>query len=398
MNTQRIIQCAGTNEEDTAHLRLLLRAVRTQVSDSWAWGPEARADLVIVNTRRLIGESAMRRAAQRGVDCAQVIDPDDPKPAGLFLRRPFRRDAFAMLLNKVGRGAGTGPEVDTWSDEFFDLDLGNVDLSQLEAAHPGARDSPVRPLDVGETHEDFESMRSGDTLPEPSRSLNAKRPGESVEPDLVTEGAASDAARGEPSVHSLGGAVRADEIVDPSFSSEVEADIDEDATYPLIYYLEKGVLGGPARIALRGAPILLVDPEEQFFWAQGLLPALEPYAREPLRYGDWQRLNRAELEKARRNAAARPFVRLIWMDSFIHSKGFLAKHFDPGGDYRLTSRIDLSLDYPRAYRVGTHMTKSRKLHEIARVSSVGLAEVFDVVNAYEAIGCVEWTRRERVPR
>ena len=86
------------------------------------------------------------------------------------------------------------------------------------------------------------------------------------------------------------------------------------------------------------------------------------------------------------------------MDSFIHSNGFLSKHFDPGGDYHLTKRLDFSLDYPRAYRVGALMNVPRKLHEIARVSAVGLAEVFDVINAYEAIGYVEWTPRVRAPR
>ena len=41
------------------------------------------------------------------------------------------------------------------------------------------------------------------------------------------------------------------------------------------------------------------------------------------------------------------------------------------------------------------MSQLLRLDEIARISGVTLAEVFDVVNAYDAIGYVVWKRRER---
>jgi len=391
MSTQRIIQCIGTTEEDMAHLRLLLRVARTHVRDSWVWGSESRADLVIVDRRRLVGDSAMRRAAQRGVACAQIIDEKEAKPPGLSLRKPFRREAFATLLNMVGRDAGVEQELDTWGDEYVNLDLGHVDLSVLEAEHPGLQGLHARRR-AGDTREDVEPKRSDDPPPDLSGLPVTGKPEASVEPERVSATAA-------PVIVPIGDTdqTRAEDEVDPSASNEVEADVDQDATYPLNYYLEKGVLRGPARITVRGLPTLLVDPEAQLFWAKGLLPALEPYARRPLRYGDWQRLSRAELAEARKGVAAKPFARLIWMDSFVRSNGFLCKHFDPGGSYRLTNRLDLSLDYPRAFRVSSLMTVPRKLHEIARITSVGLAEVFDIINAYDTLGYLEWTHRERAP-
>jgi hypothetical protein len=384
MSTKRIIQCVGTNEQDTAHLRLLMRVARKELRDTWTWGTESRADLVVVDTLRLIGDSAMRRAAQRGIDCAQVIGANDPKPAGLFLRRPLQREPFVSLLNKVGAGGGAAPDIDTWSDEFLDLDLGRPDLSQLDAAHPSLR-SASAPGDTTEAHADSESMRFGEALPDVSAKF--VRAIERIKSDHAVDPSGDDHAN---PAHDEG-------VFDPGLENDVEAGIDEDATYPLIYYLEKGVLAGPARIALPGLPSLLVDPDEQLFWSKGSLPAIEEYARVPLRFGDWLRLDRYEFQEARTGIAARPYARLIWMDAFIHSKGFLARHLDPGGDYRLTNRLDLTLDYPRAFRVGAIMGTPRKLHEIARVSAVGLAEVFDVINAYEAIGYVESTQRERVP-
>ena len=381
MSTKRIIQCVGTNEQDTAHLRLLMRVARKELRDTWTWGTESRADLVVVDTLRLIGDSAMRRATQRGIDCAQVIGANDPKPAGLFLRRPLQRDAFVALLNKVGAGGGAAPDIDTWSDEFLDLDLGRPDLSQLESDHPGVR---VLRSDAAEMHADPGSTHSD----EPSRDVSA----EFVRAiERIKSGHAVD-----PSVNDSADPAHAEGVFDPEFDSDADPGIDENATYPLIYYLEKGVIAGPARFALPGLPSLLIDPDEQLFWSKGSLPMLEEYARQPLRFGDWLRLDRYEFQDARTGIAARPYARLIWMDAFIHSKGFLARHLDPAGNYRLTNRLDLTLDYPRAFRVGAIMGTPRQLHEIARVSAVGLAEVFDVINAYEAIGYVEWTPRERV--
>src|SRR5690348_13583159 len=90
MANQKIIQCVGTSEEDTAHLRLLLRVARDELKDSWSWGTEAKANLVIVDAIRLIGEAAMRRATQRNIFCALIINETDPKPSeGLYLRRPL---------------------------------------------------------------------------------------------------------------------------------------------------------------------------------------------------------------------------------------------------------------------------------------------------------------------
>ena len=85
------------------------------------------------------------------------------------------------------------------------------------------------------------------------------------------------------------------------------------------------------------------------------------------------------------------------MDSFIHSNGSLSRRFDPDGTYRLSKRLDLATDYPRALRISAQMNQPRKLDAIARASGADLAEVFDVVNAYEAIGFLEWSRQGAAP-
>lgn len=377
MSQQQIIQCVGVNEEDTSHLRLLVRILRDELDDPWVWGTEAKATLVIADPIRLIGDAALRRANQRGVACAQVIGENDPKPPeGLYLRRPFAREALIELLNLISAG-GPKPAQEEWRDEFLELDLGAVDLSELESAVPGVFRYEEPAPDVAAP-----DVAAG-ALPPSAAPLVA-----------LPQGAAAPGLAGSSQVP-ISATEQAVHRQIESIKGEAGRHIDPNSRHPLIYYLEKGVFTGPARIELPGVPALVLDPEEEIFLARGLLRMLEPYASEPLRYSDWKLLTAPEWEHVRRTASARPYLRLKWMDSFIHSDGFLAKHLDPGASYRLNNRLDLAGDYPRAFRVGTHMSIPRKLHEIARMSAVGLAEVFDVVNAYESIGYVECSAGER---
>jgi len=387
LSTQRFIHCVGTNEEDTTHIRLLLRLVQTLVGDGWAWGPEAKADLVIVDARRVVGETAMRRAAQRGVACARIIDEEEPAPSGLFLRKPLLRDAFAALLAKVETGVeDEEPELDDWSSGMAGLDLGMIDLSALEADHPGAQLGYGPPSHAGEKRADLALAEIADLsahLIDLAATATPAAASRSIREGAALEGAdveASDAADVIPA--------QIEEAFVP------REPIDSDATFPLVYYLEKGALEGPSQISLRREQSLVIDPNAQTFWTQGSLPLLEPYVRELLRYGDWRPLEGMELERARGGMGVRPFTHLIWLDAYVHSSGFLAKRYAMGGDFRLTNRIDLAADYPQAARVAACMLgPPKKLHEISRDSGVGLEKVFDIINAYDALGYVDGTRR-----
>ncbi|MBS0575949.1 MAG: hypothetical protein JSS45_05930 [Proteobacteria bacterium] len=167
---------------------------------------------------------------------------------------------------------------------------------------------------------------------------------------------------------------------------------EEDVLRPLLYFLPKRVLGGPARIERAGAPALTIDPESRMFWAEGILPDLEPYSRQPLRFGDWQRVSADELETLRKGLPGRPCLYLTWMDTYLHSQGVLSRRLDPDGNYGLSKRLELANDYPHALRISAQMTRPRRLDAIARACGVDLAEVHNVVNAYEAIGYLDWTR------
>ncbi len=324
MKNQWIIQCVGASEDDEAYLRLLLRSARKQVGEDWAWGSESEADLLLMDRHSPIDDAAIRRAAVPGVASALLINADEPMPAGLFLRKPFHKDAFAALLGETVAKSG--------SAEHANHSVAPV-TAQASSTGPALQSLP---------------QTDNGSLPAPTNKV-------------------------------------------------ATPDVDQNSTRWLLQYLPQRIFGGPAQIALPDAPLLVIDPEARMFFANGPLPALEPYSREALRFGDWKRLTSTELAEARKGVDARPYAQLIWMDSFIHSKGSLSRRFDPEGSYRLTKRLELANDYPRALRISAQMERSRKLADIARASGAELAEVFDVVNAYEAIGYLEWTRQGAAP-
>ena len=51
-------------------------------------------------------------------------------------------------------------------------------------------------------------------------------------------------------------------------------------------------------------------------------------------------------------------------------------------------------EYKKQYRIATMMLRPLRLHEIARKADAKMVEVFDVVNAYDAIGLLEWQPRQ----
>ena len=51
-------------------------------------------------------------------------------------------------------------------------------------------------------------------------------------------------------------------------------------------------------------------------------------------------------------------------------------------------------EYRKQYRIATMMLRPLRLHEIARKADAKMVEVFDVVNAYDAIGLLEWEPRK----
>lgn len=397
MPQQRIIDCIGASDEDLAHLRLLLRTAGAQLKDHWVWGGEHQADLVIVDTSSLVGDDAYRRTLLRGVACAALIDAAGELPEGRFLRKPLRRDDFVALLNGVGSKGIAPMAILSQDSDFFLVDLGEYeddadDLPQVEASERNAEMSR-------EQLDDFEAMFKRDPAANQSKFLLPEK----LNFGAAVEFTGDSTVRGQTRSGNYGHqAMRESELsenIDPAYRRDAAAQVQADAEYPLREYLNGNLLGGPARITLPEAPSLVLDPKNRQFHTLDRLAALSIHCRLPLRFGDWEMLTSTAMQDVHEHLNAHPYTELLWLDRYLNSGGRLAQHLDPGGRYKLTRRmLGLVPEFQAAAAVGSAMLMAKRLDEIARDSGVDLNEVFDVINAYELIGNIEWTPRERAPR
>jgi hypothetical protein len=397
MPQERIIDCIGASDEDVAHLRLLLRTAGAQLKDRWNWGPENRADLVVVDATSLIGAAAHRRTLQRGIACAVLVEADAAPPDDRCLRKPLRKDEFVTLLNGIG-ARGIAPMAILSQDaDFFEVDLGEYDDApdELPAMDAGelASEMSVAELDA------FESLFKRDPAADQPKFLVPEK----LDFNAAVEFTGESTLRGQIRADNYGNQYLRDGTlsanIDPAYRRDEAAKVQSDAEYPLREYLNGNLLGGPARVTLPDAPTLVLDPKQQEFLTLGRLAALALYCRLPIRFGDWEMLTNQVMQDVREHLNVQPYLHLQWLDRYLNSGGRLASHLDPGGRYRLTKRLmGLVPELQAAARIGSAMLNARRLDEIARESESDLAEVCDVVNAYECIGYIEWTPRERAAR
>lgn len=391
MSTQRFIDYAGGSDEDVARLRLLLRKLAPRLPVRWTLGPEARAELVLVDLSNLAGEAARQRAVDRGVGVVAVRRGSDPEPQGVWLPLPLREDDLHALLAGVGLA---GPAVASvrlipQGDEFF-----NVDIEDEEAYHVDPELLLAVP-DSGprrdEDEVDHDAIFRRDDMADSVQMLlpDALDGGTEVERVAQTSArSAVRAARGQPGQDPAGDAPGAG----PGLPRRAPLD---EGSWPLRDYLLLPIVRGPSRIELAGLPPLVIDPKRETYQAPGPLSALELYCMQPLRRADWHPLSTAEIAALHADGKARPWRRLLWMDRLLTSGGRLDPHFDRAGSFRITRWLDITQDFPRHARIAAAMMQPRRLHEIAAVANAPMGDVFDTVNAFEAIGDLVWEPKVR---
>lgn len=394
MNGEHVktIAVVGLSDEDAAHLRLLVRKAAASLDAHWRWGVETEADLIVVDPASFAGLMARSRARVQGIRCA-LLGGDGGTPAGddTILRKPLRVEAVCELLSQVAGELRPSQVVAPQHQDFYFGDLGETPadtvlpapltevpaerraasvpsgLDELLRAHPDADHQPRRPTGRLDEHTTIEPGRP----PPPPPML-----GEPLPPT-------------EP----LSSRLR-DRVVTTTPRSTLPARAAEDArSHSLRHYLTGEVLAGPSSISLPDAPDLVVDPRNQTYHAAGGLADLEPYCRQPLRRGDWHPLTTGGLARLQAGGGGQPYTRLLWLYALLASDGQLAAHLDPGGTYLLKRWFEIDRGYARQFRIASVMVQPQRIHEIARAADVPMSEVFDTINAFDAIGYLQWTPR-----
>lgn len=391
MSRERIIEYIGGSEEERAHLRLLLRSLAPQLRSTWRWGSEDAADLLVVDPAVLAGEMARTRALESGVRCVVVTSTPGAVAGDFVLPRPLRVDDFRRVLEAASAAAEStaGPMVH--GGDFYDhepADGGAGDESWRAAFADFDFDAPPPPPPPG--LDEAEALFRRDPLADKPSTLMP----DPLDMKTAVEWTGEATSRSElrmtrADIRSGGGAPN----IDPAMRRIAPK---EDTWHALVEFLGDGLLGGPSRIAPPDLPPLVLDPKERVYHCAAPLPALEPYCRLQMKRSYWLPLTGADLALVRGESDPQTYDRLRWLDALVRRTGSLARHLDPGGTYRLRQWFRIAQDYPRAYRISAALLRPARLHDVAAATGLPMAEVFDVVNAWDAIGYVEWTPRERL--
>jgi hypothetical protein len=391
--SEKYLSVIGLSDEDTAHLRLLLRKIYGHLDNHWRWGTEENADLIIVDPQDLSGQIARNRAFSGGRRCAIYGDSEPLRDGEARLARPLKDENIIAVLNGNAEvGVGLGSSVLQRGDDFYDMDSFNpqFELEDDDAAsartHRGGEHTPAVGLD--------ELLKPDSEAVKPQFSVPGKLHGNTTVEATATGLSARGEQRVADSVRGFGRLAREDthtiNTAPPVKRGQTSAPTKQ---YALRDYLRSDPLGGPAQFALADAPPLTLDPKTQSFHTTGRLPALAAYCTRDLPPTAGKRLTTSELTQIRGEQPAQPYSRLIWLDALLHSGGRLASHLDPGGRYKLKRSQQAEADFPSHARIIAALAAPAKVNEIAAASGASMDEVFDVINAYDAIGLIDMERR-----
>jgi hypothetical protein len=348
----------------------------TLLDHSWKWGDENGADLLVVDKGSFAGQMARTRAQGAGVRCAVFTDEAASADSDLILRRPLLGANVVEVLNAATAAQLRPADIGANTADFYTRHVGDETPAAATASgDAGAVASGLDELLRREPHElrgDDRAGRPSDDAP-PAPAVQLAAPALTLDP----------APRRDPNAGA-----------DKKYSSRASMLAD---TWPhlLRAWLDDDLLRSPSRFALPNAAPLVLDPKNRVAHCAGGLRAIEPYCRVQWRACDWQPLTSADLAGVREAQPAQSYSRLTWLYLLLHSNGRLAGHLDPGGTYRLKQWLGVEKEFGKHFRVGAAMLRPARLHEIAATSEASMTDVFDLVNAYDGIGLIEWTPRQR---
>ena len=385
MASEKFLAVIGIDEEDTAHLRLLLRIAAPKLEHRWRWGSEENADMVIVDPAELQGQIARNRAYSSGRRCT-VFSPNEPLRDGeLRLSKPLKvENLIDVLATTTSASAGMNTSGSQRESDFYDSDAYNPEfvLEEGEAANARTRRADSAPAPG------LEELFKPDTESrKPQFAVNVD-----LGPETRIQSAPPRSQRSEQRVADSVDGLRKQKGKPEGINISEGID-DESASVAtalsLRGFLHEHALGGPSSIALEGETELTLDPKTRTFHSRGGMAALVPYCKQPLARSLWRKVTSSELARIREEKPGRPYALLEWLDVLTHSGGRLASHLDPGGRYTLTRWPETTHDFPYHHRIATALSKPAKLNEIANSTGVPMGEVFDLVNAYDAIGLIK---------
>lgn len=381
----KTIVVIGASEELTAHLRLLMRKAASELTHPWIWGEETHADLVVVDPTEFAGHMARDRTIASGVPCAVFGNDVGLEGKSLVLRLPLKASNVVQVLNAAASSEVDASLISHDADDFY--------VHALKEGVPTPSGYGAVAIDIWGEHRLPPAPVLG--LDEVIRSAQVpelrEKPADTLAPETSIERVVGQTARSEKRVGATLDVLRGPGPV----AAALRAPVPDSIRQPLKAYLEGDLLWRLSQAQIDGAPALTLDPKRRLYYADGDLSELAPYCVEPPPRNAWRVL--APTERAQHAATpGRPYAELLWLDAVIKSSGRLASHLDPGGRYRLKQRIAIDPGFHSHGPIADALQQPARFNEIMAASGAPMEQVFDLVNAYDALGYVERQPRERV--
>jgi len=151
----------------------------------------------------------------------------------------------------------------------------------------------------------------------------------------------------------------------------------------LLDFLKPGVLGGPVKIQLNDAPLLVIDPGSQTYLGSNSLKPYAAYGMATLTESDFIAIDNDEFTQlSKQLGGAQPLARLAWLAGLVGGNGQLLPAYNPNSLFKLSKWPQTEREFPKHFRIATVMMKGpAKLTDIAEQSGSSLADVTDFVNA-----------------
>ena len=402
MKPVKTIAAVGVSAELLEELKAAIAATAPRLDSDWQWASEQNPDLLVVDPGDFAARMARTRAQVTGVRYVVVGDAAKHATDRFVLLRPYRKDAVAAVLNAAGSATvSTSPFASQADSSFYDIDLDGSEggSAGLDLDVPDTR-VPHRSPDAAQG---LDEMIRGDPLaPAPDPAMRRIPADATVAPP--GQETARSAARRDQTLDRMRRAGHGDSAVPGASTAPMVPGLSmptatppmplpDDAGGQLAQYLAEGALGGPTRIQTEGAPALVLDPKPRLFHAEGDLTALEPYCTRTLPRRELHAVSSSELAQVRSRAPGRPYQDLLWLQAMLAGDGRLAQHLDPGGSFRVTRTVAIDPAFRQHGAIAAALQSPARLHEIAAAASAPMERVFDVVNAYESVGLLQWTPR-----
>ena len=410
MTATKTLAVIGASEETVAHLRLLMKLGGRQLQQTWVWGEETAADFVAVEVHDLGAQGVIARCQAAGVPCAVMAEANEVVVHGLVLRRPFKLDQIVAVLNAAGTNSADTSDVEAFADDFYTRNL-DEDLAapsaveeelwrRRESSSTPARITGERPV-LG-----LDELIQGDPLVEPEKPKPLIQADTTVargasEPSKRSEGRADmsrhrvmPGAEMPPGVIGVG-TVDVIPVRLPGRPEAASGESEEIGGHRLGDYLDGELVATPIQLQLPDLPVLTLDPKKRAYHAEGDLARLEPYARQVLPRSAAKLASSADLNRARETQPARTYDELRWLFTLARGNGRLAARLDPGGSYEVSHPVQVDPKFRAHGAIVAALAKPARLHEVTAASKASMEQVFDLVSAYDAIGRLKWTPRQR---